>query len=283
MKAKTNPFLSISRLAITALLGLGASASAAVNNWNTTTGTWDTGTANWSSPTTWTNGNDAVFSNTATASIITLSSGLTAGSVRSATAATTRTTLSLARRFAFGHDVYRAGEWWQQSRHATPPPRSTMPASPSAAISASGVPPRHRRQQHRYRQPHRRRGHDRDRQRRLGQVTIQDTANVTATNGIVGGTTAWGLNLNGGTLTTKGIDYGPHSYSGTTNLNFNGTLVKANQDNANFITVARGTGFWLQPGHPSRRRQDSTPTATPSASGSPCRAPVLSPNPAAEP
>ena len=44
-----------------------------------------------------------------------------------------------------------------------------------------------------------------------GQVTIQDNANVTATNGIFGGTTAWGLNLNGGTLTTKGIDYGPHS------------------------------------------------------------------------
>ena len=54
---------------------------AAINNWNTATGTWDTSTANWSSPTTWTNGNDAVFSNTATASIITLSSGLTAGSV----------------------------------------------------------------------------------------------------------------------------------------------------------------------------------------------------------
>ena len=57
----------------------------------------------------------------------------------------------------------------------------------------------------------------------------------------LGGTTAWGLNLNGGTLTTKGIDpTDPHSYSGTTNLNFNGTLVKANQDNANFITVGPG-------------------------------------------
>ncbi len=76
-----------------------------------------------------------------------------------------------------------------------------------------------------------------------GQVTIQDTANVTATNGIVGGTTAWGLNLNGGTLTTKGIDYGPHSYFGRANLNFNGTLVKANQDNANFITVNSGLDF----------------------------------------
>ena len=45
-------------------------------------GTWDTSTANGSSPTTWTNGDDAVFSNTASPTTVTLSSGLTAGSVK---------------------------------------------------------------------------------------------------------------------------------------------------------------------------------------------------------
>ncbi|MCB1133881.1 MAG: hypothetical protein KDN05_22370, partial [Verrucomicrobiae bacterium] len=69
-----------------------------------------------------------------------------------------------------------------------------------------------------------------------GQLTIQDNANVTATEGIVGNSTAWGLNLNGGTLTTPGIDFGPHTFVGSTNLNFNGTLVKAAADNPDFIT-----------------------------------------------
>ena len=76
-----------------------------------------------------------------------------------------------------------------------------------------------------------------------GQLTIQGNANVTATTGIVGNSTAWGLNLNGGTLTTTGINYGPHSFNGTTNLNFNGTLVKAAADNANFVTVTGGYDF----------------------------------------
>jgi autotransporter-associated beta strand protein len=76
-----------------------------------------------------------------------------------------------------------------------------------------------------------------------GQLTIQGNANVTATAGVVGNSTAWGLNLNGGTLTTTGIDYGPHAFNGTTNLNFNGTLVKASANNANFVTVTAGYDF----------------------------------------
>jgi autotransporter-associated beta strand protein len=76
-----------------------------------------------------------------------------------------------------------------------------------------------------------------------GQLTIQGNANVTATAGIVGNSTAWGLNLNGGTLTTPGIDYGPHTYLISSNLNFNGTLVKASADNANFITATGGYDF----------------------------------------
>ena len=80
-----------------------------------------------------------------------------------------------------------------------------------------------------------------------GRLTLQDTADVTATEGIWANTTAWGMHLNGGTLTTMGINYGPHTYIGSTNLYFNGTTVKANQDNPQFITVAGG----LMPDGPS--------------------------------
>jgi len=74
-----------------------------------------------------------------------------------------------------------------------------------------------------------------------GRLTIQENAEVTATAGIVGNSTAWGLDLNGGTLTTTGINFGPQSHVGTTNLNFNGTLVKAAADNADFITTTGGS------------------------------------------
>jgi autotransporter-associated beta strand protein len=77
-----------------------------------------------------------------------------------------------------------------------------------------------------------------------GQLTIQDGAIVTATNGIVGATTAWGLNLNGGTLVTSGIDFGPQSFAGSVvNLNFNSGLVVASQNNSDFLTVTGGLDF----------------------------------------
>jgi autotransporter-associated beta strand protein len=214
------------------------------NSWNTGDGAWDTITTNWSGPTTWTNGNDAVFSNTDTASIITLSSGITAYSVNvgnggnnanytftggSLSAVTFRvqgtgsndlgtagyplTTLDNA-------TVTVNGDMGVGRAHLAISGNSTVIANRIGGAGIGGITAAD-----------------------WGQVTIQDNANVTATNGIVGGTQAWGLNLNGGTLTTKGIDFGPQNYFGTVNLNFNGTLVKANQDNANFITVTGGLDF----------------------------------------
>ena len=50
-----------------------------------------------------------------------------------------------------------------------------------------------------------------------------------------GDTTAWGLELNGGTLITKSLWAAP--WSGQSRLIFNGTLIKANADNPNFITL----------------------------------------------
>ncbi|MFM2297009.1 MAG: hypothetical protein RL117_716 [Verrucomicrobiota bacterium] len=76
-----------------------------------------------------------------------------------------------------------------------------------------------------------------------GQLTLQGNAQVIATNGVLGNSTAWGLNLNGGTLTTPSINFGPHAFNGTTNLNFNGTLVRASANNADFVTTTGGYDF----------------------------------------
>ena len=70
-----------------------------------------------------------------------------------------------------------------------------------------------------------------------GRVTIQDNANVTATGGVNGAGTAWGLTLNGGTLTTPSIRAREINYAAGSRLTFNGTTVVASQDNAAFVTV----------------------------------------------
>ena len=250
MKAKTNPFLSISSLALASLLGLSASAMAQYS-WNIGSNTWDTSTANWiGTGTTWVNGgaSNAVFSNTNAATTITLSSGLTAGSVTvgnggnnanytfssgslSATRFTVQAngsnnlgTLTIPTTTLNNTSLSLTGDLGVGRATLVIGGNSTVTADRIGGAGMTGISSAD-----------------------WGQVTIQDTANVTASNGIVGGTTAWGLNLNGGTLTTRGIDYGPHSFSGTTNLNFNGTLVKANQDNANFITVSGGLDSGFNP------------------------------------
>ena len=69
-------------LIFSALLLLANGAYSGVYNWNTTTGDWDTSTANWTGAgTVWVDGNDAVFSNTATASVITLPGTISANSL----------------------------------------------------------------------------------------------------------------------------------------------------------------------------------------------------------
>jgi autotransporter-associated beta strand protein len=74
-----------------------------------------------------------------------------------------------------------------------------------------------------------------------GTLTLQGNAQLAVADGIVGGATAWGIHLNGGTLTAKGIDYGPHAYnSSLTGLFFNGTLIRANQDNPAFLSHSGG-------------------------------------------
>jgi fibronectin-binding autotransporter adhesin len=77
----------VRRFAALALLGAAVlavrPAAAATYSWNTNDGTWDTSSANWSGAgTTWVDGNDAVFTNTATLSTITLNGTISATSVQ---------------------------------------------------------------------------------------------------------------------------------------------------------------------------------------------------------
>jgi len=74
-----------------------------------------------------------------------------------------------------------------------------------------------------------------------GTLTLQDQAQLSVADGIMANTTAWGIRLNGGTLTTRGINYGPHAYLGSlAGLFFNGTLVRANRNNPAFLSHSGG-------------------------------------------
>jgi fibronectin-binding autotransporter adhesin len=57
-------------------------AQAATNSWTVGSGTWDTGTANWKAPTTWTDGDSALFTNRTDAVAVTVSGVRTADLVR---------------------------------------------------------------------------------------------------------------------------------------------------------------------------------------------------------
>lgn len=70
-----------------------------------------------------------------------------------------------------------------------------------------------------------------------GRVTIQDNANVTATGGVNGAGSAWGLTLNGGILTTPSIRANEVNYAAGSRLTFNGTTVVPSQDHGNFVVV----------------------------------------------
>ena len=214
--------------------------AAAQYAWNAGDGTWNTIDANWTgSGATWTNGagSDAVFSNTATPTTITLGEAITAGSVslgdggNNANYTLTGSSLSAASLAIQGdgnnnlsnnptatlNDVSLSlsGDLGVGRAYLNISGTTTLTADRIGGGGMTGIASAD-----------------------WGNVTISGSADVTAANGIVGGTAAWGLNLNGGTLTTSSIQYGPATFSGSTNLNFNGTLVKANQANSDFITVS---------------------------------------------
>ena len=70
-----------------------------------------------------------------------------------------------------------------------------------------------------------------------GRVTLQDNANVTATGGVNGAGAAWGLTLNGGTLTTPFIRAAENNFGAGARLTLNGTTLVASQSTTSFLTV----------------------------------------------
>jgi len=70
-----------------------------------------------------------------------------------------------------------------------------------------------------------------------GRVTLQDSANVTATDGVNGAGAAWGLTLNGGTLTTPSIRAAENASGAGARLTLNGTTIRATQPTTTFLTV----------------------------------------------
>lgn len=238
MKLK-NKRISASALSVCVLLSFSAVASAQSNyNWNTGTGTWDTSSSNWTGAgAVWANGNNATFSNTAAATTVTLSSGLTANNVviggggNNANYTFTGGSLSAA---SFTLQASGSNDLSNDptttltgvnltSSGAITIGRAGLVIDGNSVVSASSI-----------------NSASGDGLGAWGSLTIAGNADVTATNGFSVSTTAWGLNLNGGTLTTSNLSYAPHSFNGTTNLNFNGTLIKANQNNSNFIVVGPG-------------------------------------------
>lgn len=238
MKLK-NKRISASALSVCVLLSFSAVASAQSNyNWNTGTGTWDTSSNNWADTgPVWVDGNNATFSNTAAATTVTLSSGLTANNVviggggNNANYTFTGGSLSAA---SFTLQASGANDLSNDpttsltgvnltTSGAITIGRAGLVIDGNSVVSASSI-----------------NSASGDASGAWGSLTIAGNADVTATNGFSVSTTAWGLNLNGGTLTTSNLSYAPHSFNGTTNLNFNGTLIKANQNNSNFIVVGSG-------------------------------------------
>ena len=80
-----------------------------------------------------------------------------------------------------------------------------------------------------------------------GYLTLSGSATVTATDGVNGNTAAWGVNLNGGTLTTSGIQASDSNFHGAY-LYFNGTTVRADRDAYSFVTLSNGLKAYIGAG-----------------------------------
>jgi len=223
------------RFAVTATSGAAThtfsfSASALVWTNSAGTGIWNTTDANWNG-TTWTDGGDAVFAHTTTAQTVTLPGARIAAAVKIGNGSNNAN-------YTFAGSSLAADTFTLQGE------TSTGPTVSEAVIAATNVSIAGRL------------GIGRGRLIVSGNsslaadtigssgngglgdwgfLRIQDNAVVTATNGLTGDTTAWGLELNGGTLITKSLWAAP--WYGSSRLAFNGTLIKANADNPNFIVT----------------------------------------------
>ena len=239
------------RFAVTATSGTGThtfSFSATAPVWTNSAGTgiWNTTDANWSGLI-WADGGDATFAHTSASQTITISGNRSADEVKIGN----RTNNA---NYTFTGGSLAASTFTLQGETSTGPTVSeTNLASTSVTVAAGRV--------------------DIGRGRLIasgnttltadtigssgtgglgdwGFLRIQDNAVVTATNGLSGDTTAWGLELNGGTLITKSLWAAP--WPGQSRMIFNGTLVKA-QRRQSELHLASGQRLQRSASHRRRR------------------------------
>ena len=228
-------------------------AQAATNSWTVGSGTWDTGTANWKAPTTWTDGDSALFTNRTDAVTVTVSGTRTADLVRAGSYVTNSVAYYT---FVGGAGVsikaakFVAQVWADGETKITMLTNLTMTLSGKIASGrgwlvlagntavtadryvtsddsefngfdgATGV-----------------RGH-------WGAIRLKDTATLTLTNGIVE-TGPSMIDLAGGTLYTSYLKIGDWSYSVWPGCLLNGVRIVAlpsAQNNNFFQGITAGVG-----------------------------------------
>lgn len=207
--------------------------SAVTYSWNTGNGTWDTTSANWvGAATLWTDNMDALFTNTASASAITVDGPRMADTVKVGNGTNNAaytfangplSTYSLLVQGAPGNSKYAAGIGITTLDNLILTNTGNLTVSSwtlsiggFSTVNVGGVIGG----------------------ANWGTLAIKDSAVVTAPNGVNGTAEAWMLNLNGGTLVTKGIRASDRETVGSeARLTFNGTVVKPTQSTNDFVTV----------------------------------------------
>jgi len=219
-------------------------AQAATYNWNTTSGNWDTTTTNWAGAgATWVDGNDATFTNTATASTITLAGNrsvvtTTIGNgtnnynytVTGSGVTLTGTSLAFAgsggnnsQDHLASHTVLNGSLGLTLSGNVTIR-RGNLEFGGTGSYNVGSITT----------------------SGDWGVFRMSGTASVTATSLLMGsgggGAVTGSFDLNGGTLTTGSVTaIGTGNSNGTTwstRNTVNGTTIKASQTNNTFLTVA---------------------------------------------
>ena len=215
--------------------------------WNAGSGTWDTSTTNWiGSGTQWVDAvsNDALFTNTAAATTVNVSGSRLAGAVKvgngsnNARFTFTNGTVSASSLIVLGAFANGSGS----SGEATPTVlgsnltltvagnigvgKWSLAIGGNSIVNVGGAII----------------GTMGTTNADWGQVTIRDSAVVTASNGVNGAAEAWFLNLNGGTLIAKSVQASDRESNPPARLTFNGTVVKPMQDTNSFVTVGANSG-----------------------------------------
>ena len=215
-------------------------SSTVTYSWATGSGAWDTTSANWlGAGPTWADNGDAVFTNTAALTTVTVEGSRMADVVKVGTGSDT------AAKYVFTGDTlavstFRVNGYGDRLAGFSTPTmfsnvtvhasgnisvgRWTLVMAGSSIVNVAGVL-----------------GSDTAQGGSVwGTLIIRDNAIVTATGGVNANDWHWVCFLNGGTLITKSIVASDTTLWGSAQLTFNGTVVKPLQDTNDFVAVVGG-------------------------------------------